>query len=166
MRIEMIRPQELDRVSRLLLPHVYEKIKTAGEETDVIVLALIPLRSKIVSVLAAELEPTGDIGILSIYTLADHRRQGYASRLIGELLHISLGCFQWEEEPEEDIVLKTIYRLPEDMEQVYRFFLEKNHFTDFVILDGASDPKVFCAFVELKFFCGSSGEGLMIADER
>ncbi len=114
-----------------------------------------------VSVLVAEPEDDGDLNVLSIYTEASHRRKGYASALVRELLHLALGIFAWEEgETEEDVVLKTLYRLPADMEEAYGAFLESNHFTDFVLLDEDEEFKTWSALCYVRFFRGHGGEGL------
>ena len=106
-----------------------------------------------VSALIMELEDTGDLNILSLYTFERYRRKGHASALLKKAVEAARELFSWDEgEITEEVILKTLYRLPENMEEIYEAFLIKNGFTDFVLLDVINEMKVWSAYRQLLFF--------------
>lgn len=167
MRISTVTKNNIQRYRELILPYVYDEFKDALDETGTEYLAIAAVlqpkdpgyeRNKAVSVLVIQPEPTGDLTIISIYTLPEYRRRGYATSLIDAAIKAARAMFIWEEDETEDIViLKTIYRLPYDILKVYEAFLIKNHFTQFILLeedltgeDGSLD--VWSAECHLKFY--------------
>ena len=154
MKIKLVRPEDIDEAGAMLLPHIYRELKEYYiDGNDYVVLSAVTDEGEVSSVIAAKLEATGDINILSIFTVPQLRRKGYASFLVDGLVDTALKLFCFDEdESEDDVVLKTLYRLPEDLESVFRPFLEKNNFTDFVILDESEGLKTISAFAEIRFF--------------
>jgi len=162
MTITAMTGETLPEYRDLILPHVYEELSSFQEDLDTKYICLaVSQGERPAAALIAQMEETGDIGILSVYTLPEHRRKGLASALMEKTVQIARALFQWEEgETVEYVAIKSIYRLPEDLEKVYRAFLEANHFTEFVLLRGAEeDPgedgdalDVWCGFAEARFW--------------
>ena len=156
MKTEVIGKDRLRFFRDLILPSVYEELKRfpGDPETEYICLAASPEDSEEpASALIAQMEDDGDLNVLSLFTLPEHRRKGLASFLIDRLLNAALGLFQWEpEETETGIFLKTLYRLPPGAEAAYDAFLKKNGFTDFYILDEDRQYRTWCAVAEVVFF--------------
>ena len=147
MNIEVITKEKLTDYKHLMLSYIYEELDTYDDDLDceyICLAATVPNQDGIiipVSVLICLMEPFGDIAVLSIYTLPDYRRKGYASELIFE-----------DGEDEEDVNLKAIYRLRPELQEVFEAFLKKNHFVDFILLDEDDDPQVWAAMAEYNFY--------------
>ena len=169
MKTEVISKDTLGRYRALILPSVYEELRRHDAELDTyyLCLAAVPdgpaaaagdgpaaaAAGGPVSVLVAQMEDSGDLLIISLYTLPEERRKGYASYLKEQLLTAARGLFLWEEgETEADIYLKTLYRLPEGAEAAYDAFLKKNGFTEFYLLDEEERYNTWCALAEVRFY--------------
>ncbi|MBO6149159.1 MAG: GNAT family N-acetyltransferase [Lachnospiraceae bacterium] len=156
MEIVSIEKSELERYSHLLLPYIYEDLIGDGMETDTEYFGLAAIENgEAVSALVIQPEATGDLNIVSVYTLPEYRRRGFATELLGKSLSVARALFKWEEgETEELIILKTLYSLPPDILDVYENFLIKNHFRDFVLLKEAApgEEDVWSGSAEIRFF--------------
>ncbi|MCR5777194.1 MAG: GNAT family N-acetyltransferase [Lachnospiraceae bacterium] len=160
MEIKAVGIEEIEEYEHLILPVVYEEL-TDGDETNdeervYLCLAAINDDGEAVSFIVAELEDFGDINILSIFTDLKWRRQGYAKLLKEKVVEAARRLFVWEDdEVKEDVILKTLYRLPAGMERDYEAFLKGSGFTDFVlVVDGQQyqSLNVWSAFCEICFF--------------
>ena len=99
------------------------------------------------------MEANGDLAVLSIYTIPEHRRQGIASELLKKAIFVSRQLFVFEDgEDEEFINLKAVYRLSEKFKNPFEEFLKKNNFTDFYLLDEHDNPQVWAAVEEIRFY--------------
>ncbi len=169
MKIDLIMPDKLEDYEHLILPVVYEELterqqnsKEEGEEGEEDICFCLAAfeepddpqegSDKPVSALVAELEYIGDINILSLFTLPEYRRKGYAQALVKKAVETARALFQWEDgEKEDEVILKTLYRLPPKMEEDYEGFLKAVGFTDFVLLD-EDKLKVWSAHASLRFY--------------
>ena len=166
MKIEAITKESVGQYKSLILPYIYDEFAGGCEETDTEYFGLVALIEPgeegfeeakefmgAVSVLIIQPEATGDLNIVSIYTLPRFRRKGYASALTGKAIQVARTMFQWDEGETEDLVIfKTLYRLPEDIQEIYEAFLIKNHFTDFVELESEEGIHAVSASAYLRFF--------------
>lgn len=159
MKIEEIVKEELTEYQDLILPYIYDELEdTDGVlSDDYICLAgsvenedgiLIPVSAAVVL-----MEDNGDLSVLSIYTLPEHRRKGYASELLDKAIFVGRQLYIFDEgEDEEYLDMKAIYRLSEKYRTPFEEFLKKNNFTDFYLLDKDDDPQVWAAIAELCFY--------------
>ncbi len=159
MNIEVITKEKLTDYKHLMLSYIYEELETYEDDLDceyICLAATVPNQDGIiipVSVLICLMEPFGDIAVLSIYTLPDYRRKGYASELLDKAVFIARRLFIFEDgEDEEDVNLKAIYRLRPELKEAFEEFLKKNHFVDFILLDEDDDPQVWAAMAEYNFY--------------
>lgn len=159
MEIEVITKEKLSDYKHLMLSYIYEELEEYDDDLDceyICLAAMVPNDDGIiipVSVLICLMEPFGDIAVLSIYTLPSYRRRGYASELLDKAVFVARRLFVFQDdEDEEDIDLKAIYRLRPELLEVFEAFLKKNHFTDFVLLDENDDPQVWAAMAEYRFY--------------
>ena len=159
MEIEVITKEKLSDYKHLMLSYIYEELDEYDDDLDceyICLAAAVPNEDGIiipVSALICLMEPFGDIAILSIYTLPAYRRRGYASELLDKAVFVARRLFVFEEdEDEEDIDLKAVYRLRPEFLEVFEAFLKKNHFTDFYLLDEDDDPQVWAAMAEYRFY--------------
>ena len=159
MKIEAITKENLPRCRELILPYIYEELEsyegdpaaeyiclqyneTDGDGTIAPVSALVML-----------MEPEGELALLSVYTLPEYRRQGYASELLAKAVFAARQLFRFDEgEDEEFIDLKAVYCLTDEYRTAFESFLKINRFTDFYLLDEAADPQVWAAVMELRFY--------------
>ena len=167
MNIELIKRDDIEKYRNLILPVVYDELKEAFRyetKKELEYLCLVLKSPEPAAAIIAELEATGDINILSIYTLPEFRRKGYGTALVQTAVKVSRGLFQWDEgETEDDVILKTLFRLPHDMEEDFASFLAANGFTDFILLEDEDDEateagidgeklNVWSAYAEIHFF--------------
>ena len=168
LEITGITRESLQEYRGLILPYIFRELSDFPEDLDTEYICLAAVYGgKPVSVIVSRMEEIGDVSILSIYTLPQYRRKGAASALAEKTVQVARALFTWEEdETVETVVFKTIYRLPEDLEEGYRAFLEANHFTEFVLLEEAGarealgEPdaeeigslNVWCGFMEVRFW--------------
>lgn len=160
MNIEVIDKETLPRYRDLILPYIYEELENCREDLadeNYICLSgtaenddgiLIPIAA-----LVMLMEANGDLAVLSIYTIPEHRRQGIASELLKKAIFVSRQLFVFEDgEDEEFINLKAVYRLSEKFKNPFEEFLKKNNFTDFYLLDEHDNPQVWAAVEEIRFY--------------
>ena len=159
MQIEVITKDKLKDYEHLMLSYIYEELDEYEDDLDceyICLAAMVPNEDGIiipVSVLICLMEPYGDIAVLSIYTLPAYRRKGYASELLDKAVFVARRLFIFdEEEEEEDVNLKAIYRLRPEFREVFEAFLKKNNFVDFFLLDEDDDPQVWAAMAEYRFY--------------
>ena len=159
MEIEVITKEKLSDYRHLMLSYIYEELESYDDDLDceyICLAAMVPNEDGIiipVSALICLMEPFGDIAILSIYTMPAYRRKGYASELLDKAVFVARRLFVFQDdEDEEDINLKAVYRLRPEFLEVFDAFLKKNHFTDFVLLDEDDDPQVWAAMAEYHFY--------------
>ncbi len=156
MKTEVIKKTKLKNYRPLILSAVYEELQSVrgSLDQDYICLAAVPDDgTEPVSVLIAQMEETGDLNLISLYTIPEYQRQGYAAYLLDQLCMVARRLFLWKEgETETSILIKTVYRLPEHAEAVYDAFLKKNHFTEFYLLDADEECKVWAAVAEVGFY--------------
>lgn len=159
MEIEVITKEKLKDYEHLMLSYIYEELESYEDDLDceyICLAATVPNEDSIiipVSVLVCLMEPFGDIAVLSIYTLPAYRRLGYASALLDKAVFVARRLFIFDEgEDEEDIDLKAIYRLRQELREPFEAFLKKNHFVDFILLDEEDDPQVWAAMAEYRFY--------------
>ena len=159
MKIEAITKENLPRCRELILPYIYEELdafegdpaagyiclayNAADDDGTVLpVSALIMLR-----------EPEGELALLSVFTLPEYRRQGYASELLAKAVYAARQLFRFEEgEDEVFLDLKAVYRLSDEYQTALEGFLKVNGFTDFYLLDEDDSPQVWAAVAELRFY--------------
>ena len=96
MNIEVIDKETLPRYRDLILPYIYEELENCREDLadeNYICLSgtaenddgiLIPIAA-----LVMLMEANGDLAVLSIYTIPEHRRQGIASELLEKAIFVS-----------------------------------------------------------------------------
>ena len=159
MEIEVIKKEKLKDYRHLMLSYIYDELDTYEDDLDCEYICLAATVSNEdgliipVSVLVCLMEPFGDVAVLSIYTLPNYRRRGFASALLDKAVFVARQLFIFEEdEDEEDINLKAIYRLRAEQREVFETFLKKNHFVDFILLDEDDDPQVWAAMAEYRFY--------------
>ncbi len=162
MTTEVIKKTKLKNYRPLILSAIYKELQEVrgSLDQDYICLAAVPDDgTEPVSVLIAQTEETGDLNLVSLYTIPEYQRQGYASYLLDQLYMTARRLFLWEEgETEYSILIKTVYRLPEHAEAVFDSFLKKNHFTEFYLLDEDEEYKVWGAVAEVGFYRNSDTE--------
>ncbi|WP_026528452.1 GNAT family N-acetyltransferase [Butyrivibrio sp. VCD2006] len=176
MRIESITRENLDDYKGMILPYIYDEFTGNGAELDTEFMGLSAVLDEsdegyddamkatgsvaCASVLVVQPEAEGDLNIVSIFTLPALRRRGYASALMDKALFIARKMFIWDEEENESLILfKTLYRIPDDIREVYEEFLMKNNFTDFIQVETADNIPddglcldVWSASAEVKFY--------------
>lgn len=167
MEIKPIFKKDLKNYKHLMIPYIYDEYKgnedktelglwgfalvlTEGEESYERALAAGGDEAA-ASVLVIQPESDGDLNIVSVFTFPPFRRRGYASMLLRRALTVARTLFKWDEgESGEDIMYKTLYRLPEDIRTVYESFLIKNLFSDFVLVD--EEKEVWSASAMIRLF--------------
>ena len=159
MEIEVITKDRLTDYKHLMLSYIYEELKSYDDDLDceyICLAASVPNEDGIiipVSALICQMEPYGDIALLSVFTLPSYRRQGIASALLDKAVFVARRLFVFEDgEDEEDVNFKTVYRLRPEYQEVYESFLKKNHFVDFYLLDENDEPQVWAAVAEYNFY--------------
>ena len=163
MQIELITKENIENYRQLIIPMVYDELLENlpdDKDGELYYLCL----GTAVSAVVMELEDFGDLNLLSIFTLPGYRRKGYATAILQKAVMMARQLYQWDEgEEDDDVVLKTLFRLPEDMEEDFAAFLAANGFTDFLLLEDADDPatepgedgeklNIWSAFGEIHFY--------------
>ncbi|MBQ6967403.1 MAG: GNAT family N-acetyltransferase [Lachnospiraceae bacterium] len=170
MRIEAVTKDNYKEFGDLMLPYIFDEFSGEVEETDTEYFGLAAVLEEgdedfhkahktVASVLIVQPETIGDLNIVSIYTVPALRGKGYASMLFDKSVQVARQLFSFDEdETEETIVYKTLYRLPEETQDIYEAFLIKNHFRDFYLVEqGNSEEEgkeydVWSAAAFIKFF--------------
>ncbi len=78
-----------------------------------------------------------------------------ASGLSKKMTEVALALYDWEGgQYGDDITIKTMYCLEDQYREVFEAWLEKNDFTDYIILrEGTADrPEICGATAEVHFF--------------
>ena len=152
---EQITEKDISKYKDLILPMVYEELLLQENiEENYLALAATDGDTAL-GALVAEWEEDGDITLLSIWTSKDHRRDGVASGLIKKMTEVALALYDWEGgQYGDDITIKTMYCLEDQYREVFEAWLEKNDFTDYIILrEGTADrPEICGATAEVHFF--------------
>ena len=150
-----IKKDELESYRGLILPMVYEELREQEEiDTEYICIASW-LNGTPVGAVIADLEGSGDLNLLSIWTDQAYRRMGIASALRDKMTEVAAGLFDWEEgQYGDDVLLKTMYSLPDKYREPFEGWLRANDFTDFAILKDADGdkPEIRAASAEIHFF--------------
>ncbi len=149
-----ITKEDLKTYESLMLPMVYEELNEQDEINDYICIASW-LNNEPAGVLIAELEESGDINLLSIWTEPKYRRMGVASALHEKMNTVAVNLYDWEEgQYGDDILIKTMYCLSPKYREVFEAWLEANDYTDFCILrdESPDTPEICSATAEVHFF--------------
>lgn len=159
MNIGVIRKEELRQYSHLILPYVCDELGAYEGDLDREYICLYACAENPdgilfpVSALIMLMEMDGALSVLSVYTLPEYRRRGIASELLDKAVFIARRLFIFDEdEDEEEISLKAVYRLSPARREVFEAFLKKNNFTDFYLLDDSGELKVWAAISEIRFY--------------
>ena len=165
MEIRPIYKKDLNNYKHMMIPYIYDEYKGNEDKTELGFWGFACVLSEdedgcsqalkegkdiaAASVLVIQPEGNGDLNIVSLYTLPKLRRRGYASRLLQKVPAVASALFNWDEEEKEDTILyKTLYRLPEDLRTAYESFLIANAFSDFVLVD--EEKEVWSASAMIK----------------
>ena len=135
MEIEVITKEKLADYKQLMLSYIYDELESYEDDLDceyICLAAMVPNADGIiipVSALICQMEPFGDIAMLSIYTLPGYRRQGYASALVDKAVFVARRLFIFQDgEDDEDVNLKAVYRLrDESRERIHRDMLIRDY---------------------------------------
>ena len=150
-----ITKEELKKYKDLILPMVYEELcEQERIDTEYICIASL-LDGKAVGAIVADLEGSGDINLLSIWTDQKYRRMGIASALRDKMTEVAVALYDWEEgQYGDDVLLKTMYSLPDKYREPFEAWLRANDFTDFSIMNEAAEeqPEICAATAEIHFF--------------
>ena len=158
MNIGVIGKEELGQYAHLVLPYVCDELAAyeGDPEREYICLyGSIENEDSIlfpVSALVMLMEPDGALSLLSVYTLPEYRRRGFASELLDKAVFIARRLFIFDEgEDEEVISVKAVYRLSPARLDVFEAFLKKNDFTDFYLLNDDGELKTWAAISDVRF---------------
>ncbi len=152
---KQITQKDLSEYESLMLPMIYEELsQQSGIEENYFALAAVE-KDKILGVLVAEPEDSGDINLLSIWTAKDRRREGIASGLLEKMTEVARSLYEWDDgQYGDDITLKTMYCLDDRYREIYEAWLEKNNFSDFLVMrDATKDrPDICGATADIHFY--------------
>ncbi|MBQ3797613.1 MAG: GNAT family N-acetyltransferase [Butyrivibrio sp.] len=152
---KQITEKDLSEYEAFMLPMIYEELlQQSCIEENYIALAAID-EDTALGVVIAELEDGGDINLLSIWTAMDRRREGIASGLLQKMTEVARALYKWDDgQYGDDITLKTMYCLDDRYRKIYEAWLEKNGFTDFMVMrDETEDrPDICGATAEIHFY--------------
>ena len=152
---KQITEKDLSEYEAFMLPMIYEELlQQSCIEENYIALAAIDEDTPL-GVVIAEPEDGGDINLLSIWTAMDRRREGIASGLLQKMTEVARALYKWDDgQYGDDITLKTMYCLDDRYRKIYEAWLEKNGFTDFMVMrDETEDrPDICGATAEIHFY--------------
>ena len=152
---KQITEKDLSEYEAFMLPMIYEELlQQSCIEENYIALAAIDEDTPF-GVVIAEPEDGGDINLLSIWTAMDRRREGIASGLLQKMTEVARALYKWDDgQYGDDITLKTMYCLDDRYRKIYEAWLEKNGFTDFMVMrDETEDrPDICGATAEIHFY--------------
>ena len=152
---KQITEKNLSEYEAFMLPMIYEELlQQSCIEENYIALAAIDEDTSL-GVVIAEPEDGGDINLLSIWTAMDRRREGIASGLLQKMTEVARALYKWDDgQYGDDITLKTMYCLEDRYRKIYEAWLEKNGFTDFMVMrDETEDrPDICGATAEIHFY--------------
>lgn len=150
-----ITKKELESFKPLILPDIYEELSDQEEiDTEYICIAS-RLNDTPAGAIVVDLEGSGDLNLLSVWTLPEYRHMGIASALLDKALQVAAALFDYEEgQYGDDITLKTMYCLGDEYKKPFEEWLMKNDFTDFGIYRSSGDgrPQICSAFADIHFF--------------
>ncbi|MBP3196256.1 MAG: GNAT family N-acetyltransferase [Butyrivibrio sp.] len=150
-----IEKKELESFKELILPDIYEELCDQEEiDTEYICISSW-MNDTPVGAIIVDPEGSGDLNLLSIWTVSEYRRMGFASALLDKALQVAAALFDYEEgQYGDDITLKTMYCLGDEYKEPFEEWLKKNDFTEFGILKPTGDgkPEVCSASADIHFF--------------
>ena len=152
---KQIANKDLKKYGSLMVPMIYEELsREESIETEYLALGAW-IGDKPIAAIVADPEERGDLNILSVWTDQEYRRQGVATDLFSKLLQVASGLYQWDElEYGDDIEVKTMYCLENDLRRAFDLWLESVGFSEFNIMrDAEGDrPETCGATAELHLF--------------
>lgn len=95
------------------------------------------------------------MNLLSIWTDPVYRRIGTATALRDKMTEVAVALYDWDDgQYGDDVLLKTMYCLRDEYREPFEKWLEKNDFTDFGIINEATDttPEICSATAEIHFY--------------
>lgn len=152
---KQITEKELSKYESLMLPMIYEELEQQASIEEEYIAIAAEEEDEPLGVLVAEFEDSGDINLLSIWTTQDRRREGIASGLFDKMAEIARALYEWDDgQYGDDINVKTMYCLDDRYREIFEAWLEKNHFTDFMVMrDATKDrPDICGATAEIHFY--------------
>ncbi len=152
---KQIAKNELSGYESLMLPMIYEELSQQDSIEEGYIALAAEEENEPLGVLVAEPEDSGDINLLSIWTVKDRRKEGIASGLLGKMSEVARALYEWDDgQYGDDITLKTMYCLEDRYREVFEAWLEKNSFTDFMVMrDATKDrPDICGATAEIHFY--------------
>ena len=152
---KQITEKELSKYESLMLPMIYEELEQQASIEEEYIAIAAEEEDEPLGVLVAEFEDSGDINLLSIWTTQDRRREGIASGLFDKMAEIARALYEWDDgQYGDDINVKTMYCLDDRYREIFEAWLEKNHFTDFMVMrDATKDRPDKCgATAEIQFY--------------
>ncbi len=152
---KQVTKDDLEKYRLLILPAIYDEIKDAeSPDTDYISIAAWDGDTP-AGVIITDLEDSGDLNLLSIWTGQEYRRQGVASALLHKMTYVALNLYDWDNmQYGDDVILKTMYSLSDKYREPFEAWLRKNDFTDFLIIrdEEADKPEICGATAEIHCF--------------
>ena len=159
MNIEVIEKETLPQYKELILLYIYDELASYSDDLAESYICLAGTAENEdgilfpVSALIMLMEPEGELALLSVYTLPEYRRQGYASELLAKAVFVARKLFQFDEGANEEFIdLKAVYRLTDEYRTAFEAFLKINGVTDFYLIDEEDAPQVWAAVAELRFY--------------
>ncbi len=152
---KQIAKNELSGYESLMLPMIYEELSQQDSIEEGYIALAAEEENEPLGVLVAEPEDSGDINRLSIWTVKDRRREGIASGLLEKMTEVAGALYGWDDgQYGDDITLKTMYCLDVGYREIFEAWLEKNNFTDFMVMrDATKDrPDICGATAEIHFY--------------
>lgn len=150
-----IEKKELESFKELILPDIYEELNDQEEiDTDYIAISSW-MNDEPVGVIIVDPEGSGDLNLLSVWTVSKYRRMGIASALLDKALSVAAALFDYEEgQYGDDISLKTMYCLSDEYRKPFEEWLMKNDFTEFGIIRNPEGerPEICTASADIHFF--------------
>ena len=150
-----ITKEVLEEYRELILPMVYKELEEQDDINSEYICIATWLDGEPVGALISELEGSGDINLLSIWTAQEYRQLGIASALLDKMLEVASELYDWEEgQYGDDVVLKTMYCLKDKYRAIFEEWLKANDFTDFLITHDTQDdtPQICSATAEVHFY--------------
>ena len=154
-----ITKKELESFKLLILPDIYEELcDQEGIDTEYICIASW-LNDMPVGAIIADPEGSGDINLLSVWTVPEYRHMGIASALLDKTLQVAAALFDYEEgQYGDDITLKTMYCIEDEYRKPFEEWLMKNDFTEFGVIKVSEGdrPEICIASSDIHFSRTSS----------
>jgi GNAT superfamily N-acetyltransferase len=152
---KQITKNELEQFKPLILPDIYEEL-SEQEDIDTQYICISSWLSDIpAGAIIIDPEGSGDLNLLSVWTVPEYRHMGIASALLDKAVQVAAALFDYEEgQYGDDITLKTMYCLSDEYRKPFEEWLMKNDFTEFGILKPSGDgrPEICSASSDIHFF--------------